>query len=128
MYRTNKKRFLTVLTLLIATILLMGLQADAVFRWERIDNTEYSSEDIPTEKLEQIIMAMYGSVEPNNRNIFCIFGHSKATGGIRITEHNYYSTVPKCKATTYEIEYCTRNGCDYFVVTNESSIRVGCCP
>jgi len=59
-------------------------------------------------------------------NVLCVFGHSKATGGIKTIEHNYYSTAPRCKETISDIEYCTRSGCDYFVTLGQIIFRVSC--
>ena len=127
--RTTKKMALTAAAVLIAIIMLTGMQASAAPGEGELDDIEYTSEDIPTEKLEQIIKAMYGiDDEPERGNIFCIFGHSKATGIAKIIEHRYYPAAPKCRETNSYIEYCTRSGCDYFVVIAQSSGRIVCCP
>jgi len=131
MKRKNKKRLLILFMVLIATIMITGLQANAVSERATLDNIEYSSENIPTEKLERIVKTMYGISEDtgeNTRNILCIFGHSKANGTTKIIEHRYYSTAPKCRETISAIEYCTRSGCDYFMVLHTAYNRIVCCP
>ena len=128
--KKTKKWLFTVIMVLIATVMLTGLQANAVSEETAFDNIEYSSKDIPAEKLEQIVKSMYrisGDTEGNTRNILCIFGHSKANGTTKIIEHRYYSTVPKCKETLSFIEYCTRSGCDYFAIITQTVNRIFCC-
>jgi len=128
MKKTSKKFLLLLMIAIIGTVILMTLQATAVSS-DKLDIIEYSSEDISAEKLEQIVKSMCGisdekSIEKGN--VLCIFGHSKATGVIKTTEHNYYSTAPRCKETISNVEYCTRSGCDYFVTTGQTTFRVGC--
>ena len=128
MKKINKKAVLALTIALISSVMLMALQANAVSD-VKIDNIEYSSTDISAEKLEQIIKMMYGiyaNTESTSRSILCIFGHSIQTGGVCATEHNYYSTAPRCKETNIKVEYCTRNSCNYFITTGQSISRVGC--
>ena len=129
MKKINKKFLLILVMTIINTVMLMTLQTAAVSREIKLDNIEYSSENIPAEKLEQIIKSMYGIPDEKpieKGNILCIFGHSKANGKVIATEHNYYSTAPRCRETHTNIEYCTRNGCDYFAVLNTSYNRIVC--
>ena len=125
--KKNKKVLLILVIAIISATMLTALQATAVSD-SKIDRMEYSSEDIPKEKLDQIVKAMYGiggEIEPS-RNLLCIFGHNIATGTTTATEHYYYSTYPRCKETTTRVEYCTRNGCDYFVTKDQGISRVPC--
>ena len=125
--KKNKKILFILAIAIISATMLSTLQATAVSD-AKIDLMEYSSRDIPKEKLEQIIKAMYGvdgETEPS-RNLLCIFGHSKTTGKITITDHNYYSTAPKCRQTISYVEYCTRSGCDYFTTLSQSVSRITC--
>ena len=125
--KKNKKVLFILAIVIICATMLTALQAAAIEDF-KIGRIEYSSEDIPKEKLDQIFNAMYGigeETEPS-RNLLCIFGHSTTMGGITVTEHNYYSTAPRCKETTAKIEYCTRSGCDYFVTKEQYISRVGC--
>ena len=122
--KKRSKRIL--LLIMVFTLMLTTLPANAVSREARYDSIEYSSEDIPKEKLEQIFKAMNGisdSSEENPRSILCIFGHSKATGTIRTIEHRYWATAPRCRETISAFEYCTRNSCDYFIITRQNN----CC-
>jgi len=127
--KINKKILLTLIIALISAVTLMALQSNAV-SGITLDNIEYSSDDVPEEKLEQIVKGMYGVFDDKPMmapaNLLCIFGHSIESGTIKVTEHNYYPAAPRCKETTSHIEYCTRNGCDYFVVKNQSINRLGC--
>ena len=119
MKKINKKFLLILAMTIISTVMLMTLQTAAVSGEIKLDNIEYYSKDISAEKLEQIIKSMYGipAEKPIEKgNILCIFGHSKANGKVIATEHNYYSTAPRCRETISTVEYCTRNGCDYFAV------------
>ena len=126
MKKNKKVLFILAISIISATMLTV-LQTTAVSD-SKIGRIEYSSEDIPKEKLEQIVKAIYGvdgETEPS-RNLLCIFGHNKATGTITTTEHYYYSTYPRCKETNTRVEYCTRSGCDYFTTTGQTINRVGC--
>lgn len=128
MKKTSKKILLALVMALITTVTLTTLQANAVSN-TTLNGIEYSSDNIPAEKLDNIVKAMYGvsddiTVVPYN--LLCIFGHSKTTGAVKTTEHNYYTAAPKCKITYTDVEYCTRSGCDYFVVTGESTSRTSC--
>jgi len=128
--RKTKKGVFMIIMVLITTVMLTGFQVNAVSRKNAFDNIEYSSKDIPAEKLEQIVENMYGisDDDPVDRgNLLCIFGHNKANGTTKTIEHKYYSTIPKCKETLAFIEYCTRSGCDYFVVINQSVNKIFCC-
>lgn len=128
MRKTSKKILLTLIMVLITTVVLTTLHANAVSS-TTLDGIEYSSNDIPAAKLDQIIKQMYGvsdDIRVAPYNLLCIFGHSKTTGAVITTEHNYYTANPKCKVTNTYVEYCTRSGCDYFVVTGESTSRTGC--
>jgi hypothetical protein len=131
MKKTRKKFLLMLIMVFISAVTLMTLQATAVSGETTLDNIEYSSEDIPAEKLEQIVKSMYGisDEKPMEKgNVLCIFGHSKATGTTKTIEHRYYSTAPKCKETFSHIDYCTRSGCDYYVIVGQSINRIVCCP
>lgn len=128
--KKSKKKFLFILIVaIISGISLTAFQANAAST-NTVDDIEYSYEgNISAEKAEQIIKSMFGI--PNNNiiqpfSIFCIFGHSIEKGGIKTTEHNYYPANPKCKETYTNVEYCTRNSCDYYAVIDERSTRAAC--
>jgi len=87
---------------------------------------EYEYDGMDAEKAEQIVNLMLGKAIPQRGNILCIFGHDKRTGGIRVTEHYYYTTSPRCREVFSNVEYCARSGCDYYVVTGQSTNVVFC--
>lgn len=61
------------------------------------------------------------------QNILCIFGHSITTVTAYKLIHNYYSTAPRCLEEKYNVEICTRSGCDYAVSVLIRVIRIPCC-
>ena len=82
------------------------------------------------EKAEHIFNVMFGvesSATAQPASIFCLFGHSISTGTMTATQHNVYSSNPRCSRTTAFVELCTRSGCSYFSVISESTVRIGCC-
>ena len=87
---------------------------------------EYDYDGMDAEKAEQIVNLMLGKATPQRGNILCIFGHDKRTGTVRVTEHYYYATSPKCREVSSNVEYCARSGCDYYVVTGQSILRLYC--
>lgn len=129
MKKATKKIWFVLIIAIIGSFSLMTLQANAVSA-TKFDDIEYSSTDIPKEKLEQIIKLMYGihdnTIKPCG--IFCLFGHSIQTGTTATTEHKVFATNPRCRVTTSFIEYCTRSDCDYFVVLRQSVSIISCCP
>ena len=56
-----------------------------------------------------------------------LFGHSLTSSSATETQHNAYSTSPKCLKKTYEVEYCTRSSCDYITKELISSVRTSAC-
>lgn len=56
-----------------------------------------------------------------------LFGHSLTTSSATETQHNAYSTSPKCLKKTYKVEYCTRSSCDYITKELISSVRTSAC-
>ena len=108
---------------------MIGIISLAVFQVTAADldekhicpSVEYTYDGMDADKAERIVNLMLGKEVPQRGNIFCIFGHDKQTGTIKLTEHYYYSTSPKCKVTYSYIEYCVRSGCDYYVVTGQST-------
>jgi len=91
--------------------------------------TEYIYKDITEEKAQPIVNFLLGHEDPPTRfNLLCIFGHSIKNAAIILTEHNYYATQPKCKQSTTIVEYCTRDGCDYFKILDEYSCPIYCHP
>ena len=128
MKKLNKRMLLGIIMILFSVFMMTALQANAVSKDSKFVEIEYFSEDIPKEKLEQICDIMLGITEPSTRWIFCIFGHSIATGTTRTIEHMYYPTYPRCKETVSAIEYCTRDTCDYFKIKDQAINILGCCP
>ncbi|GHV14078.1 hypothetical protein FACS1894219_09690 [Clostridia bacterium] len=93
-----------------------------------VDDHGYSFEGMSYDKALQIIDKLEGveSNTPTTHGLLCIFGHDKLTGGVYQTEHSYYTTAPRCKQTISFVEYCSRNNCDYFMVTNQIITRLTC--
>ena len=91
---------------------------------------EYTYKDITEEKARPIINFLTGEETTSSTrfNLLCLFGHNIKYAAIILTEHNYYPTQPKCKETTTLVDYCTRDGCDYFKITDEYSIPIVCHP
>ena len=130
MKKVNKKALISLIIILAHIISLSAFHANAVSP-VAIDEIRYSYNGISAKKAEQLIESILvdaSAATSQSFNIFCLFGHSIQTGTIKVTEHKYYADYPKCKVTTFYIEYCTRNGCEHFVTKNESVSRVGCCP
>jgi len=130
MKKISKKVFFIVVLAIISTFTATALQADInVIEKPTFGEVEYSYEGgISAEKAEQIVKAMLKIYDDDVQplNILCIFGHSKEEGIIKTTEHNYYTTAPKCRVTYSEVEYCTRGNCSYYAVLDEFSIRTSC--
>jgi len=128
MKKMNKKVLLALFILIAGAISLMILQVNALSPIAT-ENTSYLYEGMSAEKAEQIVEVMSGKFNETVMQpfgILCLLGHSIQTGTILKTEHNYYSTAPRCKETTFYVKYCTRSDCDYFTVTGESVNRTGC--
>ena len=116
---------------LISAMVLTGLQAFANdHEHDDCDCIEYEYYDIPDDKIMQILNSILELPEESDMtrgNLLCIFGdHLKEKGAILKTEHNYYTTAPRCKLTTYHVEYCTRGGCDYYAITDVIITKKGC--
>ena len=58
----------------------------------------------------------------------CLLGHD-IVSDVLVTEieHNVYPDYFKCVESIYEVEYCTRPSCDYFVKTLLNRERIGSC-
>lgn len=93
-----------------------------------------SDENISQEKMHFIADYIIGeSITDVHENsvspcgIACIFGHKIETTTATETEHNAYSSSPKCLVKKYKIEYCTRSSCDYINKELISSYRTAVC-
>jgi len=129
MKKTTKKRLFTLIVVIISASLITTSQA-ATISSLNIGDIDYSYEgEISAGKAEQIVKSLFALPDETairSFSIFCIFGHSIQTALIITTEHNFYTTVPRCKQTHSSVEYCTRDSCSYYRVTDERVIRVGC--
>ena len=126
--KMKKKALFVLMVTIISVISLMSLQATAV-SVTCIDEISYTYEGMAAEKAAQIVKAIYGIDDGGQRgNILCIFGHSKDYGAIRTIQHKAYASSPRCIETMTYVEFCTRNGCDYFVITAHGVNRIICCP
>lgn len=134
MKKLNKKILFILLIVVIGTIASQPLQAynNRVSHIHEnkcdCEYIEYEYKNIPEEKVEKItnFILEIQDDSPSKSNIFCIFGHDIQTGIVNIYEHNIYPTTPKCKLSTSSVEYCARNGCDYFKVTKTYVSYVTC--
>jgi hypothetical protein len=131
MKKVNKKALLILSMLLISTVMLTALQVTAVSD-DTLDDIEYYSDDIPEEKLEQIVKAMFemtvnAGIGISPASILCIFGHNIQTGTTTIIEHRFWVAAPRCRRTLAQVQFCTRNSCSYFVTLSESVGRIVCC-
>jgi hypothetical protein len=60
-------------------------------------------------------------------SIFCLFGHSMAQTTAVEINHRFWATSPRCRQTTYRVDYCTRSSCNHLVATQLTQIRIICC-
>jgi hypothetical protein len=79
------------------------------------------------QKEQQIIDAINGEELIAPMNILCLFGHSMAQGTAVITDHRFWATSPRCRQTTYRVNYCTRSSCNHIVYTQLTQSRIPCC-
>ena len=126
-----KKRILFVLAVtIVGAFLLMSATATAG-SGVSLDDVSFSYEGMSTERAERIVSAMFGVSDDDyisERSILCIFGHNLSFGTMITIHHRLYAAAPRCRETVSFIEYCTRNSCNYFRVTGESTTRRFCCP
>ena len=129
MKKVNRKILFMLISAIISVTMLAAVPVNAVSTVAALDNITYTYEGISAEKAEQAVKTIYGisngaAVQPFS--ILCWFGHSTQTGMFTATEHNYYSTAPRCKQTISNVDVCTRSGCDYITVRSQTVSRVGC--
>ena len=93
-----------------------------------------SDENISHEKMQfiadYIAEGSFADMHENNVSpcgLACLFGHKIETTAATETEHNAYSSSPKCLVKKYKIEYCTRSSCDYIKKELISSYRTAVC-
>jgi hypothetical protein len=79
------------------------------------------------EKEKQIIAALSGEELMSPMSILCLFGHSMATGTAIEINHRFWATSPRCRETTYRVNYCTRSSCNHIVYTQLSQRAITCC-
>ena len=131
MMKINKKVILILAIIILITTSLTVFAYDGHEHDEKCEceYTEITYKDITEEKARPIVNFILGYEDyPMRFNLLCIFGHKIELAGIILTEHNYYPMQPKCKETVTTVEYCTRDGCDYFKITDEYSYRIICHP
>lgn len=88
-------------------------------------------ETIPSEKADFIKAKLSGTAYSNENvispmSIFCLFGHSTSKATAIKTTHSYYSSSPRCKVETYNIEFCDRSSCGYYCETLFDTRRTSC--
>ena len=128
--KINKKIIFILVITIINTFLSANLQIHAGEIGNDDQYIEYSHDadmtDTKAEKIARSILGLPDNTPSSRGNILCLFGHDIKTGTVLSTEHNYYSTTPKCRETRSSVEYCGRGGCDYYVVTNQITSRIAC--
>jgi len=53
--------------------------------------------------------------------------HTMAVTSARTIEHCVWSTAPRCRQTTYKVDYCTKSNCNYTVMTQIGQGAIHCC-
>jgi hypothetical protein len=79
------------------------------------------------EKEQQIIALLNGEELMSPMSILCIFGHSVAQTTAVEINHRFWAASPRCRQTTYRVNYCTRSGCNHMVLTQLTQSRIQCC-
>jgi len=133
MMKINKKVILILAIIILITTSLTVFAYDGHEHDEKCEceYTEITYKDITEEKAQPIVNFILGHEDPlppTRFNLLCIFGHNIKNAAIILTEHNYYPTQPKCKESTTIVEYCIRDGCDYFKILDEYSMPILCHP
>lgn len=121
----------TLITIITLTTMLFVHAADTT---TADHNFEYESKEITlpnnieAHKAELIAKRIAGITDDNitTMGIACLFGHDKAYAYATETEHYYYSTFPRCRKSSYQVEYCTRSSCDYCVYTLIDTTSAAC--
>ena len=90
-----------------------------------VENTELSYEEMKA--IADVVAGIESEPQSNARGILCIFGHKIATSEVTEITHNAYTTTPKCIKNIYDVEYCTRDNCDYIEETLITSTRIATC-
>jgi D-aminopeptidase len=132
-----RKRFLKSFAILMA--LFMAVQLGNLVSAETDNSfTEVVVNDVvDVQKAELIVNLIKGEELPTSEfigivptaNILCLFGHSMAQGTATEINHRYWATSPRCRMTRYRVDYCTRSGCDYMVLTQLGlPSALVCCP
>lgn len=84
-------------------------------------------DDIDKVKAQLIIDTINGEDIISPRSILCILGHSLSRTTVVETNHRFYSTSPRCRSVTYDVEYCVRSGCNHIIYTIITDKRIVCC-
>jgi len=126
-----RKMFLKPLAILMAVFMLIQLNSVVVVAEDEIFN-EIVIEGFDCFQKMQLITGILNGETSNFQGIaptsvLCIFGHSMAKGQSITTEHRVWISAPRCRRTTHRVDYCTRNGCSYMVLTQLSQVRIPCC-
>lgn len=128
MKSAKKKLLFAMILVVISAISLTAFTATAGSGLT-LEDIDYTYEGMSSEQAAQIVKAMFGIQDESivQPRLFCFGNHNLSTGTVTATEHNAYSTLPRCRRTTSFVEYCTRNWCSHFVVTRENVSRIQCC-
>ena len=123
-----KRIFLRSLAVLMIACLFISTVSGVTVKEKSETFTEIVIVDIDdAQKEQQIIATLNGDNLISPMNLLCIFGHSISQGTAIETNHRYWATAPRCRQTTYRVDYCTRSGCDYMKLTQTSQVAIRCC-
>ncbi|MCL2637554.1 MAG: hypothetical protein FWD48_04205 [Oscillospiraceae bacterium] len=53
--------------------------------------------------------------------------HTMAVTGAITIEHRVFPTTPRCRQTSYRVDYCTRSGCNHTIMTLIGQKAIFCC-
>jgi hypothetical protein len=124
-----KRIFAILLALLLTVPGSVSIAADTTVEHNHTDLDIQFHGEAPSLRQQELIERHFSSNAelPQKRgNLLCVFGHSIQSGSGIVFDHNAYPTSPKCKKTDFSYNTCKRSGCDYYVVTRESSQRLAC--
>ncbi|MDR2572486.1 MAG: hypothetical protein LBD23_19620 [Oscillospiraceae bacterium] len=127
-----RKMFLKPLATLMAVCMLAQLSSVS-FAVENDAFTEIVVEGVDGQKTQLIADTITGKNSTSTfqaispASILCIFSHSMAQTTARETNHRFWATAPRCRQTTYRVDYCTRSSCNHMILTQISQSRISCC-
>lgn len=103
---------------------------DNVFYYDNDTEIVVEGNDLSYEEMQAIAdYVATDSVDDgiSTRGIACIFGHKLTTSYATETQHNAYSSSPKCLVRKYKVQTCSRSSCDYINKELVDSYRTSSC-